>query len=287
MSSNWRLSSPATTKIARDFEKEGPLADTSMRAAARPMVYLIVVALLSSAPAWSLGKADSPKAELEQKLNAQFALAKLTADKTDIVTPGSVFVLQKGGLLMCSADTKVPPTRFYRDGNIVMPIAGDMGWDISLKYAQPGATSANVPKREAAVGEKLVVSQITVRNEGVIFRFYSERYENVRYYGQLVFPYDKKSIPAADDLLKTIAEVITPQSAGGSGGKTVVPIPPPPPPPDTPPPPPKTVALGQTKDQVVATFGQPQKAAAVGAKEIYYYPDMKVTFVDGKVSDVQ
>jgi hypothetical protein len=50
---------------------------------------------------------------------------------------------------------------------------------------------------------------------------------------------------------------------------------------------PKTVSLGQTKDQVVAILGQPQKVASVGAKEIDYYTDMKVIFVDGKVTDVQ
>ena len=184
----------------------------SFRIAMRSTACFIVAALLSSAPASSFSKSDSPKAELEQKLNAQFVLAQLTADKTDIVKPGSIFVLEKDGLLMCSTDTKVPPTRFYKDGSIALPLAGDMGWDISLKYAQPGATSANVPKREAGAGEKLFVSRILVKNEGVIFQFYSERYENVRYYGQLVFPYDKKAIPPAEDLLKTIAEVVTLQS---------------------------------------------------------------------------
>jgi hypothetical protein len=58
---------------------------------------------------------------------------------------------------------------------------------------------------------------------------------------------------------------------------------------DAPAPPaaPKTVSLGQTKDQVVAILGQSQKVASVGAKEIDYYTDMKVIFVDGKVTDVQ
>ena len=67
----------------------------------------------------------------------------------------------------------------------------------------------------------------------------------------------------------------------------MTPIPPPQPPSDTPPPPPKKIALGQTKDQVVATFGQPQKVVELGTKEIYIYSDMKVTFVSGKVTDVQ
>ena len=65
------------------------------------------------------------------------------------------------------------------------------------------------------------------------------------------------------------------------------PIPPPPPPADEPAAPPKTISLGQTKDTVVANFGQPTKIAKVGTKEIYYYPDLKVTFVAGKVTDVQ
>ena len=42
-----------------------------------------------------------------------------------------------------------------------------------------------------------------------------------------------------------------------------------------------------TKDQVVANFGQPARTAKVGAKEIYFYKDLKVTFVNGKVRDVQ
>jgi hypothetical protein len=61
-------------------------------------------------------------------------------------------------------------------------------------------------------------------------------------------------------------------------------IAPPPPPADTPPP---TISLGQTMDQVTAGFGQPLKRANLGAKVIFYYKDMKVTFTNGKVSNVE
>jgi hypothetical protein len=46
--------------------------------------------------------------------------------------------------------------------------------------------------------------------------------------------------------------------------------------------------MGQTKDQVTADFGEPQRKAAVGPKEIFFYTDlkMKVTFTNGKVSGV-
>jgi hypothetical protein len=50
---------------------------------------------------------------------------------------------------------------------------------------------------------------------------------------------------------------------------------------------PATVELGQTTDQVQAAFGAPTRIANLGPKTIYYYSGMKVTFKDGKVSDVQ
>ena len=147
-------------------------------------------------------------------------------------------------------------------------------------------------QRTFVTGEKFWVTNVDVKDDGVVFRFFSDPINDVRYFGELKFPFPKGQTPPADELMNNIAEVLTVENsdntvAGTATGETPPPpIPPPPPPPDTPPAPTKTVALGQTKDQVVATFGQPQKAATVGAKEIYYYPDMKVTFVNGKVADV-
>jgi len=50
---------------------------------------------------------------------------------------------------------------------------------------------------------------------------------------------------------------------------------------------PARIALGQSIDAVALILGEPQKVVDLGAKQIYVYPDLKVTFVDGKVSDVQ
>ena len=47
------------------------------------------------------------------------------------------------------------------------------------------------------------------------------------------------------------------------------------------------IEKGQTPDQVKAAIGQPDKIVNLGAKEIYVYKDIKVTFINGKVSDVQ
>jgi hypothetical protein len=40
-------------------------------------------------------------------------------------------------------------------------------------------------------------------------------------------------------------------------------------------------------DQVVGIMGQPTARVDLGNKQIYTYPSLKITFVDGKVSDVQ
>ncbi|MGB8539880.1 MAG: hypothetical protein WCD57_25875 [Acidobacteriaceae bacterium] len=50
---------------------------------------------------------------------------------------------------------------------------------------------------------------------------------------------------------------------------------------------PASVGMGQTPDQVQAALGAPASIAKLGPKVIYYYNGMKVTFKDGKVSDVE
>ncbi len=185
----------------------------------------------------------------------------------------------------------------YKDGKLGMGFGDAFGTDMALSAAHKGANVSNVPQRKFVAGEKFWITAFLVKDKYVILMVYSDPYQDVRYFGQLKFPYNKKSIPSADDLLKTIAEVLTVEPADNSAGgpaqpppaasPTPAPIAPPPPPTDAPAAAPKTIALGQTKDQVVASFGQPQKIVNLGTKEIYSYSDMKVTFVDGKVTDVQ
>jgi nucleoid-associated protein YgaU len=50
---------------------------------------------------------------------------------------------------------------------------------------------------------------------------------------------------------------------------------------------PQSIELGQTTEQVVATLGQPSKIVKLGDKQIYIYKDLKVTFINGKVSNVE
>jgi hypothetical protein len=48
-----------------------------------------------------------------------------------------------------------------------------------------------------------------------------------------------------------------------------------------------TIAIGQSIDTVTGSLGNPTKVIDMGAVKKYIYPDMKITFKNGKVSDVE
>ncbi|MGD0445140.1 MAG: hypothetical protein ABSA39_14495 [Edaphobacter sp.] len=257
---------------------------------------------------------------IQQKLESDFTVSKAAADKSDIVTAGAVLVLKKDGLLMSATSTGSPAANTYRDGKIsqgIWKIAKMPGFGGLVSHASPNTT---VQTRTFVAGEKFWVTKITVNPDGVIFDLLSDPISDVRYCSTLRFPFNKGTLPTPDDADTSVGEVfkVDPGDAaaddkGNKGGKgdgkpassaaasapapaapaeaaapaPMAPIAPPPPPADTPPPAPKTIALNQTKDEVVANFGPPTKIVKLGTKEIDYYPDMKVTFVNNKVTDVQ
>jgi hypothetical protein len=85
-----------------------------------------------------------------------------------------------------------------------------------------------------------------------------------------------------DEADRAEKEVLTETAQPAAAGVTAAPAPPPPPPAE-----PVTISVGQTIDEVSAALGQPLRVVDLGAKKIYVYKDMKITFNGGKVSDVQ
>jgi hypothetical protein len=47
------------------------------------------------------------------------------------------------------------------------------------------------------------------------------------------------------------------------------------------------VGLGMTMDQVRGALGEPTSTVNLGARQIFMYPKLKVTFMNGQVTDVQ
>jgi hypothetical protein len=50
---------------------------------------------------------------------------------------------------------------------------------------------------------------------------------------------------------------------------------------------PTQINVGQTISEVVGIMGSPKRVVNLGSKKIYVYSDMKITFVNGRVTDVQ
>ena len=50
---------------------------------------------------------------------------------------------------------------------------------------------------------------------------------------------------------------------------------------------PQTIQMGMKVDQVQAALGKPDKMVNLGPKQLFIYKDMKVTFINGRVADVQ
>jgi hypothetical protein len=238
-------------------------------------------------PVASLAQGQDQKAEIQKRLSSQFVLTQPMKDKSDIATAGAVLVLHKNNLLMYATSNPIPPQSAYKKGKITRNAFG-RGFlsDLGNSMATPGASAAIV-QRTFVNGEKLWVTNVDVKDDGVVLRLLSDPVDGIRYFGELKIPFPKGQPQSASDVMNIIAEVLTVESSDSSVAGDKASKPPGPlaiPPPASPQ---GTIALGQTKEQVVAIFGQPQKVATVGAKEIDYYPDMKVTFVNGKVTDVE
>lgn len=258
-------------------------------------VCLTAVSLMGGA--YCIAQSAVPVNDIEKQLLQLYQTAKATADGTDIVTAGAVLVLQKDHLLMIQVDQAAPVVNFYKNGQITNGLAGAASFFKTMSKlgafnplggnaAAATASSGAATTREFVAGEKFWVTSIDTRPDGVTFNFLSDPIKDQRYRAILKFPFAKGAAPSPDDVASLVSEVIkidgsdnsqdqsaATQSAQGSGPAA--------------PAAPKTIALGQTRDQVVAAFGVPAKIVQLGTKEIDFFPDMKVTFVQNKVVDVK
>jgi len=247
------------------------------------------------------------KSAIEKKLVSEYALTQATADQTDIVTAGAILVLKKGNIVMAPVSGTNFYQNTYKEGKISQNALGKLNSGLTRLGRLPGAAPPPTNTRTFVPGEKVWVTKIECKEDGVVFDLFTDAYAEVRYKAALKFYFNPKGpIPAVDEMDKLVAEVFKVQPADDTTAAAapaappvaapppadptpaLAPIAPPPPPPDAPQAPPKELKIGQTKDEVIANFGQPEKIVKLGTKEIYYYKDLgKVTFVNGKVTDVQ
>ena len=269
---------------------------------------------------------DAAQQAIQKKLESEYQLTKTTDDKSDIVTAGSVLVLHKDKVTMVAATSATNPCmNTYKGGKIVQSktcaaneTAKKVGrWGGMIPGLSSLGNTPSASSRNFVSGEKFWLTKIDVRSNAIVLDFFTDAINDTRYIGALTIPFGAVT-PSPDEALKAVAEVITvapaddsansgsgdqqqqqPAAPGRGGQKPAPPqqaaAPPPapeaaPPPLDIPPPPPADpveIKIGQTTDQVIAALGQPIRKAKTATREIYFYKDLKVTFVNGKVKDVE
>ena len=257
-----------------------------MRAAALAAV-LIAGSLAVSLPTEIQGQSLKPS--IEQQLQFQYPPTKLAADKLRIAQPGTVLVVQMNGMAASPLD-EFAFANTYKDGRIRRSAASALIHDARRL-------------RELLAGDRVYLLKTEVKDAGIVFSVQSciacdgsqVDLMQMAYRASLTFQFPKGYLETADfaRIQRTIGEVFALAGAPNantqpnpapvvSGGAQSVQQAPPAPRPE-----PVRIGLGQTTEQVVASLGQPGKVIDLGNKKIYVYSDLKVTFVDGKVSDVQ
>ncbi len=259
----------------------------------RSWIGFVVFAFLAT---FSMGQAVS----LQEQLSAQYQLAKVSGDSSgySVANPGTLLAIQQKGVLavpwkalaLCPAkyqDNNFHPSvgfcagmlkdvsRYFKVGDKVYPTKIDvnlnkgkisitvvscdscngidpptsMKGEVQFQFAKGYLEKAGVGDIEDLIGKVFLISNDDQQGQGD--------------QGQQ----DQQQASAPPPRQQGSPRQQAPQQQQQSE--------------------PQTVQLGMTIDQVLGVLGQPNKIFNLGAKQIYVYTDVKVTFQNGKVADVQ
>jgi hypothetical protein len=235
-----------------------------------------------------------PDAPLTDQIKAQFKVTKFGLDNGGftVLSPGTILVIQKGGILGVPPANLTMGIAIFKDGDLKQPSAGNrMFLGNVTRFLQVGE---KVYVQKVDVNLKTDKVQLTVVecdscngvNQPSLFK------------GVVSFEFAKGSLAAADpaQIEDTIGQVFTVDNGNGSQqnqdqnaqqGQQQDQQQQAAPQQQAPPPEPASIQMGMTVDQVEAALGPPDKKVTIGAKIIYVYKDLKVTFTNGKVTDAQ
>jgi hypothetical protein len=270
-----------------------------------PVSAVIAVAVAVILP-FATAFAQAP-VSIQEQLAAQYKLVKMGSDTSgySVVEKGTLLAVQKGGILSVPfSDTNVLANR-YEGGTIHAPNSLSLMGRKSImgKFGKEQTTHL------FAVGDKVYPLKIdvnvpkdTVTLEVVACDTCNKTDPPTYNKANVVFQFPKGSLASATagGVEDTIGQVLSissddsQQQAGGQdaqqqqdgqqqgGGQPQAQ-----PAAEQPAADPVSIEKGMTVDQVEAAMGKPEKKVTLGTKQIYYYKDMKVIFLSGKVSDVQ
>jgi hypothetical protein len=273
---------------------------------------IVIVACLMF-PLWH---ASAQAVSLQEQLVAQYKAVKMGSDTSgySVIEEGTLLAVQKGGLLGVPYSDKTSLTNKYEGG----VVHGPNNLMVSGKKALLGHFSQTQSQGQTtklfAKGDKVYPTKIEVNVDkdmvtmGIVACDTCNKTDPTSYNkANVVFQFPKGSLAkaSAGDVEDTIGQLLSisddsqqggdqsgdqggQQAAQGGqdqqGGQQPAAQPAAAQPPAAEP---QTIEKGQTTDQVQGSLGKPDKVVNLGAKQIWVYKDLKVTFLNGKVSDVQ
>jgi hypothetical protein len=271
---------------------------------------LIPGIVLLAAAIFPMALANAQSVSLQEQLAAQYKLVKMGSDTSgySVVDKGTLLAIQKGGILgVPYADANVPATK-YESGTV----KGPSGLSLMGRKSLMGKFGKEQTTHLFAVGDKVYPSKIDVNvakdavTLSVVACDTCNKTDPPTYNkAQVVFQFPKGTLATASagQVEDTIGQLLAissddaqagdqggQQQGGDQGGQQQAAQPPAQQQPaaqEQPAAEPQTIEKGQTPDQVEAAMGKPDKIVNLGSKQIYVYKDLKVTFLNGKVSDVQ
>jgi len=271
-----------------------------------PGMVLLVVAVLTTSLV-------SAQVSLQDQLAAQYKIVKMGSDTSgySVVEKGTLLAVQKGGILGVPYGDQNILNNKYEGGTIKAP----GGLTLLGRKSIMGKFGKEQTTHLFAVGDKVYPMKIDVNvakdqvTLGIVACDTCNKTDPPTYMkANVVFQFPKGSLAngAAGGVEDTIGQVLSisnddaqqggdqgggqqqggdqggQQQAGGDQAGQQQPAAQ-----EQPQAEPASIEKGMTTDQVEAAMGKPEKKVTLGTKQIYYYKDMKVIFLSGKVSDVQ
>jgi hypothetical protein len=274
---------------------------------------LIPGIVLLAATIFPMVLANAQAVSLQEQLAAQYKLVKMGSDTTgySVVDKGTLLAVQKGGILgVPYSDSNVLSTK-YENG----AVKGPNNLSLMGRKSLMGKFGKEQTTHLFANGDKVYpmkidvnVAKDTVTLEIVACDTCNKTDPPTYNKANVVFEFPKGSLATASagQVEDTIGQLLSissddaqqgnngqqqggdqQQQGGDQGAAQQQPAAQGQAQADQPQAEPQTVEKGQSPDQVQAALGKPDKIVNLGTKMIYVYKDLKVTFLNGKVSDVQ
>jgi hypothetical protein len=181
-----------------------------------------------------------------------------------ITKPGKIYTIRIDGMLARAIANHVTPTNTIQSGSLIPPAKGFKG-----------AFGAGGDSKQVQPDDRFYLHAITIKDNAVVFTLLSldkvvvvsgdngSTRSRVRMYVRFPMNSEQLTSLTPEALHKLTDPIFAPEGVR------------------------PTVQLGQSLADVIRTLGEPQQQVDLGQKKILVYARLKVTLVDGKVTDAE